>query len=47
MGLIDVCVVAVSSWGQLAANAYDWLPALGLLSRNFFLASEGEIAQHP
>lgn len=47
MGLKDVCVAAATSWGQLAANAYDCLPALCLLSRNFFLASEGEIALHP
>lgn len=33
MWLIDICVAAVTSWGQLAANAYDCLLALGLLSR--------------
>jgi hypothetical protein len=47
MGLIDVYVAAATSWGSLAANALDRLPALDLLSRNFFPASRGESALHP
>lgn len=40
--LIDVCVATLIPQGWLTIHAYDWLPAFGLLTRNFFCVSARE-----
>jgi hypothetical protein len=34
--LIDICVATLIPQGWFIIHAYDWLPAFGLLFRNFF-----------